>query len=83
LFRPEAVTFCAASQPESFARAIVDLYQHSEKLLVMVANAAEDYTPYQWEKMARRYQDLLGILSRGNQSEKTAEELRSNIASGV
>jgi len=83
LFRPEAVAFCAASQPESFAHAIVDLYQHSEKLLVMVANAAEDYTPYQWEKMARRYQDLLGILSRGNQSEKTAEELRSNIASGV
>lgn len=63
MFRPESVIFCDAMRPESFAEAIIDLYQHPEKRASMVANAAEDYMPYQWEMQAKRYQQLLSSLS--------------------
>lgn len=65
LFRPESVAFCEDENPESFASAIIDLYQHPEKRAALAANAAEDYKPYQWEKMAERYQKLLLLLGRG------------------
>ena len=63
MFRPESVALCDPSSPESFAEAIIDLYQHPEKPARMVTDAAEDYLPYRWELMSRRYQDLLGLLS--------------------
>ncbi|HVU67211.1 MAG TPA: hypothetical protein VHD63_08785, partial [Ktedonobacteraceae bacterium] len=44
--------------------AILDLYRSPEKRASFIANAAEDYIPYQWEKMAQRYRDLLFTLSR-------------------
>jgi len=59
MFRPESIVLCDPSRPESFAEAIIDLYQHPEKRARMVANAAEDYIPYRWEIMAKRYQQLL------------------------
>jgi glycosyltransferase involved in cell wall biosynthesis len=62
MFRPESIVLCDPSRPESFAEAIIDLYQHPEKRTQMVANAAEDYKPYQWERLARRYQQLLVSL---------------------
>jgi glycosyltransferase involved in cell wall biosynthesis len=62
MFRPESIMLCDPSKPESFAEAIIDLYQHPEKRAQMVANAAEDYIPYQWEKIAGRYQQLLAFL---------------------
>ncbi len=63
VFRPESVAYCDASDPESFAEAIIDLYQHPEKRSAMVDNAAEDYLPYRWEIVAKRYQELLATLS--------------------
>jgi len=63
MFRPESVAFCDSSSPESFAEAMIDLYQHPEKRTRMIANAAADYEPYRWELMAERYQQLLVSLS--------------------
>jgi glycosyltransferase involved in cell wall biosynthesis len=63
MFRPESIALCDPSKPESFAEAIIDLYQHPEKRERMVANAAEDYEPYRWEMMAERYRQLLASLS--------------------
>ncbi|HEY7356000.1 MAG TPA: glycosyltransferase family 4 protein [Ktedonobacterales bacterium] len=62
LFRPESLVLCDPT-PESFAEAIIDLYQHPEKRERLVANAAEDYEPYRWEMMAKRYQQVLAALS--------------------
>ncbi len=62
MFRPESILLCNPSEPQSFADAIVDLYEHPEKLASMVRNASEDYVPYKWENMAERYRQLLRSL---------------------
>lgn len=64
MFQPESIALCDPSKPEDFAEAIIDLYQHPEKRARMVENAARDYMPFQWELMARHYQQLLSSLSR-------------------
>jgi glycosyltransferase involved in cell wall biosynthesis len=64
MFRPESIVLCDASKPESFAEAIIDLYQHTEKRACMVEKAAEDYMAYRWEMQAERYQQVLVSLSR-------------------
>ena len=61
VFRPESVVYC--TDAESFARAIINLYQHPEKRAEMVVNAAEDYLPFRWEIVAKHYQELLASLS--------------------
>ncbi len=63
MFRPESVILCEPANVDSFAAAIVDLYQHPEKREHMVNEAAKDYTPYRWEVMAERYQQLLLTLA--------------------
>jgi len=63
MFRPGSIVLCDPASPESFAEAIVDLYQHTEKRAQMVAAAAEDYEPYRWEVIAQRYVQLLEALS--------------------
>lgn len=63
MFRPASIALCDPTSPESFAEAIIDLYRHPEKRACMVANAAEDYAPYQWERMTERYAQLLESLS--------------------
>lgn len=63
MFQPGAIALCDPASPASFAEAIIDLYQHPEKRAQMVANAAEDYKPYQWEVIAERYVQLLEALS--------------------
>jgi len=70
MFRPESIALCDPSNPESFAEAIIDLCQHPEKRARMVANAAEDYRPYQWEAMAKCYQKLLTSLCRKQEQEE-------------
>ncbi len=70
MFRPESILFCDSSLPGSFAKAIIDLYQHPERRAAMVASAAEDYQSYQWEVMARRYQRMLVSLSRKGEQEE-------------
>ena len=62
MFRPESIVLCDPASPESFAEAIIDLYQHPEKRARMVASAFEDYAPYRWELMAEHYQQLLASL---------------------
>jgi len=62
MFRPESFVLCEPSNPESFAEAIIDLYQHPEKRARMVARAFEDYILYRWELMAKHYQQLLASL---------------------
>ncbi len=63
MFRSESVVLCDDSQPESFAEAIIDLYQHPEKCTSLAINAAEDYQRFKWELMAERYRALLAALS--------------------
>src|SRR5262249_11481725 len=62
MFRPDSVMLCDPSRPESFAEAIIDLYQHPEKRERMAQSAAADYTPYAWEPMSARYRQLLRSL---------------------
>lgn len=69
MFRPESLILCEPDHPESFAAAILDLYQHPEKRRALVANAARDYQPYRWEVMAERYQELLVALGRKQKKE--------------
>jgi glycosyltransferase involved in cell wall biosynthesis len=59
MFRAESMVLCDPSSPAAFAEAIIDLYQHPEKRTRLVASAVEDYQPYQWEIMAKRYTQLL------------------------
>jgi glycosyltransferase involved in cell wall biosynthesis len=63
MFRPGSIALCDPASPESFAAAIIDLYQHPEKRAQMVVAASEDYEPYRWELVAERYVQLLADLS--------------------
>lgn len=82
LFRTESIALCDPSRPESFAEAIVDLYQHPEKRASLVANATEDYIPYQWEKMAESYRNLLRTLSGKQQQTVEQSDVSLPVASG-
>lgn len=62
MFRPGGVLLCDPDQPETFAAAMVELYQHPEQQEAMVAQAADDYQAYRWERMRERYQALLATL---------------------
>jgi glycosyltransferase involved in cell wall biosynthesis len=64
MFRPESIALCDDSDPESFAEAIIDLYQDPVKRMSMAINAAGDYGPFKWESMAERYRILLITLSK-------------------
>ena len=63
MFRPESIVLCEPSNAESFAEAIIDLYQHPEKRAHMIACATEDYAPYRWELQTEHYQLLLASLA--------------------
>jgi glycosyltransferase involved in cell wall biosynthesis len=64
LFRPGAVLLCEPSNPDSFAAALIELYEHPELQRVMVERAAADYMPYRWELVRAEYQQLLASLCR-------------------
>jgi glycosyltransferase involved in cell wall biosynthesis len=63
MFRPESLVLCEPSNVDQFAEAIVDLYEHPEKRAQLIANAEQDYEPFRWEIMAKRYQLLLATLA--------------------
>lgn len=65
MFGTDAIRLCDSERPEDFAQAIVDLCQHPDERARMVARATENYTPYRWEIMAERLQQLLTSLSGG------------------
>src|SRR6266487_2426842 len=69
MFRPEAIMLCEPDNVDSFAAAIIELYQHPEKRQSMVDEAAKDYIPYRWEIMAERYQELLLTLAKKERKE--------------
>jgi glycosyltransferase involved in cell wall biosynthesis len=66
MFRPESVILCKPSNIANFAEAIIDLYQHPQKRVQLSTNAEQDYVPYRWEIMAKRYQQLLISLATKN-----------------
>ena len=70
MFRPESIYLCHPTRPESFAEAMIDLFQHPEKRATMIASAAEDYLPYRWELMAETYQQLLRSLCRSQEKDE-------------
>lgn len=78
MFRPESLYLCDPEKPESFASAIIDLYQHPEKRASMIQSAAEDYVPYNWDHMARRYQQLLSTLCEVQEQENVQFPLVSS-----
>ncbi len=78
MFRPESVVLCDDSSPESFAEAIIDLYQHPEKRLSLAVNATEDYQPFKWELMAERYRALLASLSHKEAQQETYLDVRKS-----
>ena len=63
MFRPESIVLCDDSSPESFADAIIELYQDPVKRKSLAINAADDYRSFKWEVMAERYRVLLSKLS--------------------
>jgi glycosyltransferase involved in cell wall biosynthesis len=65
MFRPESVALCEPGNVDSFAAAIVDLYEHPEKRRQLIENAAQDYAPKRWEIMSARYQSVLVALADG------------------
>lgn len=60
--RPTSMMLCEPFNINSFAAAIVYLYQHPEKRAELVANAEQDYRKYRWEIMAERYRQLIASL---------------------
>lgn len=82
MFRPESIILCDSTRPESFADAMIDLYQHAEKRQQMIANAAEDYVPFRWELVAECYQRLLASLGHMQvQVETKVEEQHTLVSS--
>ncbi len=73
MFRPESLLVCEPANVDSFAAAIVDLYQHPEKRLQLVANAEQDYLPYRWELMSERYQQILASLAQATARKRGRE----------
>ncbi|GHO75968.1 hypothetical protein KSD_37390 [Ktedonobacter sp. SOSP1-85] len=71
MFGSESLILCDPERVESFAQAMIDLYQQPELRERLVTNALEDYTPYRWDAMAQRYRQLLRTLS-GKSSPKGA-----------
>jgi glycosyltransferase involved in cell wall biosynthesis len=63
MFRPGSIRLCGPSNIDSFAEAIIDLYEHPQKRAQLVAGAEQDYANYRWELMAERYQQLIASLA--------------------
>jgi glycosyltransferase involved in cell wall biosynthesis len=72
MFQPGAVLLCDPDRPESFAAALIELYEHPELRQTMVERAAEDYAPYRWELVRSQYQELLASLCRKTVRQVTA-----------
>ena len=64
MFRPGSTLLCDPDSPESFADALVTLYERPELQRTLVERAFEDYTPYRWEQVSSEYQAYLAALAR-------------------
>ncbi|HEU5439928.1 MAG TPA: glycosyltransferase family 4 protein [Ktedonobacterales bacterium] len=63
MFRPVSLRLCPPEDSRAFADAIITLARDPQRRAELVAAAAEDYVPYEWEAMAARYAELLATLS--------------------
>ena len=63
MFRPDSVRLCKTSNVDSFAEAIVELYEDPNKRAQLVGEAWNDYHRFRWELMAERYRSLLSSLA--------------------
>lgn len=70
LFRPGSVRLCEPSNVDSFAQAIIDLYQDPQKRARLVPGAAQDYEQCRWEIMVERYCQLIASLARKGAQQK-------------
>ena len=73
MFRPGSTLLCDPESPESFADALVNLYEHPELQRTLVERAFEDYAPYRWEKVSSEYQAYLAALA-GKPAPQRAEQ---------
>jgi len=64
MFRPGSIRLCEPSNVDSFAEAIIDLYNDPQQRAQLVAAAEDDYANYRWELMAERYCGLLASMVR-------------------
>lgn len=72
MFRQGSILLCDPENPQSFADAIVNLYEHPELQRTMVERAANDYTPYRWEQQRAEYQEFLASLRRNSAIQEPA-----------
>ena len=62
MFGAGAILLCDSNSPESFADALVELYEHPELQRTLVERAAGDYARYRWEVVSSNYQKFLASL---------------------
>ena len=63
MFRPGSTVLCDPESPESFADALVSLYEQPDLRRTLAERAFEDYTPYRWEQVSSEYQAYLAMLA--------------------
>lgn len=63
MFRPGSTLLCDPDSPESFADALVNLYEQPELQRTLAERAFEDYAPYRWEQVSGEYQAYLASLA--------------------
>lgn len=78
MFRPGSALLCDPESPESFADALVSLYEQPELRRTLVEQAFEDYTPYRWEQVRAEYQEFLASISRKSPQQVPATTTTSN-----
>lgn len=78
MFRPGSALLCDPESPESFADALVSLYEQPELRRTLVEQAFEDYTPYRWEQVRAEYQEFLASISRNSAQQVPATTTTSN-----
>jgi glycosyltransferase involved in cell wall biosynthesis len=64
MFQPGSAILCDPESPESFADALINLYEHPELRQTLAERAFEDYAPYRWEQVSAEYQAYLASLAR-------------------
>jgi glycosyltransferase involved in cell wall biosynthesis len=63
VFSDMAVRYVSPGQPEEFAQAVLDLYQHPEKLAALIQHADQEFVQIQsWEHERQKYFDVIAKL---------------------
>jgi len=82
MFGADAILLCDPNSPESFADALVELYEDPELQKTLVERAAGDYAPYRWEEVRSDYQELLiSLAEKPRRPRKAPRELNQDSCS--